>query len=184
VTEGLEEGVLFKSASGTISGWNPSAERILGSARERLGTDAVKGDGAPFVPEDQPDALALRTGLPSPRMIMGISRDGGKRTWISVRAHPLTRSGEDTPHGVAMSVHGGERPAPPWDAPRPPHDLLSVQTDPRRQGHLVAGRRLRPRSFRGQVQPRPLRGVRDARAAAIPSAGVARLLCLIHPTEE
>ena len=43
---------------------------------QRLGTDAVKGDGTPFAPEDQPDALALRTGLPSPSMIMGISRDG------------------------------------------------------------------------------------------------------------
>jgi PAS domain S-box-containing protein len=103
VTEGLEEGVLFKSASGTISGWNPSAERILGSALERLGTDAVKDDGSPFAPEEQPDALALRSGLPSPRVVMGISREGGKRTWISLRAHPLIRSGEDTPHGVAMS---------------------------------------------------------------------------------
>ena len=103
VIEGLEEGVLFKSASGTISGWNPSAERILGSALERLGTDAVKDDGTLFPPEEQPDALALRSGLPSPRMIMGISREGGKRTWISLRAHPLTRLGEDMPHGVAMS---------------------------------------------------------------------------------
>ena len=103
VTEGLEEGVLFKSAAGTISGWNPSAERILGAALERLGADAIKDDGTPFAPEDQPDALALRSGLPSPRMVMGISREGGKRTWISLRAHPLTRSGEDAPHGVAMS---------------------------------------------------------------------------------
>ena len=103
VIEGLEEGVLFKSASGVISGWNPGAERILGSALERLGTDAVKEDGSPFPPEEQPDTLALRTGLPSPRLVMGVPREGGERTWISVRAHPLIRSGDDTPHGVAMS---------------------------------------------------------------------------------
>ena len=103
VTEGLEEGVLFKSAAGAISGWNPSAQRILGSALERLGADAVKEDGSPFVPEEQPDALALRSGLPSPRVVMGIPREGGEHTWISVRAHPLIRSGEITPHGVAMS---------------------------------------------------------------------------------
>jgi PAS domain S-box-containing protein len=103
VTEGLEEGVLFKSASGTISGWNPSAERILGPALERLGAGAIKDDGTPFPPEQQPDALALRSGLPSPRMIMGVPRGGGKRVWISLRAHPLTRSGESAPHGVAMS---------------------------------------------------------------------------------
>jgi PAS domain S-box-containing protein len=103
VTEGLEEGVLFKSATGAISGWNPSAQRILGSALERLGADAIKEDGAPFTPEEQPDALALRSGLPSPRVVMGIPREGGEHTWISVRAQPLTRSGEITPHGVAMS---------------------------------------------------------------------------------
>jgi len=103
VTEGLEEGVLFKSAAGAISSWNPSAERILGSALERLGADAIRADGTPFPPEEQPDALALRSGLPSPRMIMGVPRDGGKRAWISLRAHPLIRSGESAPHGVAMS---------------------------------------------------------------------------------
>ena len=103
VTEGLEEGVLFKSATGAISGWNPSAQRILGSALESLGAGAIKEDGSPFLPEEQPDALALRSGLPSPRVVMGIPREGGEHTWISVRAHPLARSGEITPHGVAMS---------------------------------------------------------------------------------
>jgi two-component system, OmpR family, sensor histidine kinase VicK len=102
-TDGLEEGVLFKSAAGAISGWNPSAQRILGSALEHLGAEAIKEDGSPFAPEEQPDALALRTGLPSPRVVMGISRDGAEPVWISVRAHPLIRSSESTPYGVAMS---------------------------------------------------------------------------------
>ena len=103
VIEGLEEGVLFKSAGSGISGWNPSAQRILGSALESLGTDAIMEDGSPFPPEEQPDALALRSGLPSPRMVMGIPRVGGEPTWISVRAHPLVRSGESAPHGVVLS---------------------------------------------------------------------------------
>jgi two-component system, OmpR family, sensor histidine kinase VicK len=102
-TDGLEEGVLFKSAAGSISGWNSSAQRILGSALERLGADAIKEDGSPFAPEEQPDALALRSGLPSPRVVMGIPREGVGPTWISVRAHPLIRSNESTPYGVAMS---------------------------------------------------------------------------------
>ena len=102
-TDGLEEGVLFKSAAGTIWGWNPSAQRILGSALERLGVGTVREDGSPFLPEEQPDALALRSGLPSPRVVMGITREGGEQIWISVRAHPLIRSGEITPHSVAMS---------------------------------------------------------------------------------
>jgi PAS domain S-box-containing protein len=103
VTEGLEEGVLFKSTTGAISGWNSSARRILGPALERLGADSIKEDGSPFAPGEQPDALALRSGLPSPAVVMGISREGREYTWISVRAYPLTRSGELAPHGVAMS---------------------------------------------------------------------------------
>jgi two-component system sensor histidine kinase VicK len=103
VIEGLEEGVLFRSADGAISGWNPSAQRILGSALERFGADAVKEDGSPFAPEEQPDALALRSGLPSPRVVMGVPREFGEHAWISVRAHPLVRSGEIVPHGVVMS---------------------------------------------------------------------------------
>lgn len=103
VIEGLEEGVLFKGADGAISGWNPSAQRILGSALERLGTDAVQEDGSPFAPEEQPDALALRSGLPSPRVVMGIPREAGEHTWIALRAHPLIRTNEIAPHGVVMS---------------------------------------------------------------------------------
>jgi PAS domain S-box-containing protein len=103
VIEGLEEGVLFKSADGTVSGWNPSAQRILGSALERLGADAIHEDGSPFAPDEQPDALALRSGLPSSRVVMGISRGAGGPLWISVRAHPLIRTGEIAPHGVVMS---------------------------------------------------------------------------------
>src|SRR5262245_65949654 len=47
VIEGLEEGVLFKSASGTISGWNPSAERVLGLSLESLGVAAVQEADSP-----------------------------------------------------------------------------------------------------------------------------------------
>jgi len=103
VTEGLEEGVLFKSAVGIVSGWNPSAQRILGSALERFPAGAVKEDGTPFAAGECPDALAFHTGLPSPRVVMGLVREEGERVWISVRAHPLIRSGESTPHGVAVS---------------------------------------------------------------------------------
>src|SRR5438094_3746969 len=76
-TDGLQEGVLFKSAAGVISGWNPSAQRILGSTLERQGADAVTEDGSLVPPEEQPEALALRSGLPSPRVVLGISREGG-----------------------------------------------------------------------------------------------------------
>jgi len=103
VIEGLEEGVFFRSADGAISGWNPSAQRILGSELERLGAGAVHEDGSPFPRDEQPDALALRSGLPTPRAVMGIPGAAGELTWISLRAHPLIRTEEIAPHGVVMS---------------------------------------------------------------------------------
>ena len=80
VIEGLEEGVLFRGADGAISGWNPSAQRILGAELERLGAGAVHEDGSPFPRDEQPDALALRSGLPSPRAVMGIPGAAGELT--------------------------------------------------------------------------------------------------------
>ena len=148
---------------------------ILGSALERLGRRRHHGRRLPAsAPEEQPDALALRSGLPSPRMVMGIPRVGGEPTWISVRAHPLVRSGEIAPHGVVLSFVDVTERRRRSDAERHPLHLCLLQEDPRRGGHLVAGGGLRPRSFRGRVQPRSLRGVCAAPAPALPPDGVVR----------
>jgi PAS domain S-box-containing protein len=104
VIDTLDEGVILKGADGSLSGWNPSAERILGAALTVFGVGALRADGSPFPPEEQPDAVALRTGQPCPRVVMGVLRPGADPLWISVSARPLVRSGETTPHGVVLSL--------------------------------------------------------------------------------
>ena len=98
--DALEEGVILKSADGSLSGWNPSAERILGASLTVFGVGALRADGGPFPQHEQPDAMALRTGQACPRVVMGVLRPGTDPLWISVSARPLFRSGEPTPHGV------------------------------------------------------------------------------------
>jgi PAS domain S-box-containing protein len=104
VFEALEEGVIIKNADGTISGWNSSAERILGAALTVFGVGALRADGAPFAAELQPDAVALRTGQACPRVTMGVIRPGADPLWIAVSARPLRRSAEAAPHAVVISV--------------------------------------------------------------------------------
>jgi PAS domain S-box-containing protein len=103
VFEALEEGVILKDADGTISGWNPSAERILGPSVTIFGVEALRADGTPFPAEAQPDAVTLRTGKPCPRVIMGVRRPGVDPVWISMSARPLRRGGESVPFGVVLS---------------------------------------------------------------------------------
>jgi PAS domain S-box-containing protein len=114
VFEALEEGVILKDASGAISAWNPSAERILGPALTLFGVGALRADGTPFPAELQPDAMALRTGEACPRVTMGVLRPGADPLWIAVGARPLRRPGETAPHAVVISF---AEVAPPAAAP-------------------------------------------------------------------
>ena len=111
VVETLEEGVIVKDTSGVLSAWNPSAERLLGPALTGFGAGALRADGTPFPAELQPDAVALRTGQPCPRVTMGVPRPGADPLWIAVSARPLRRAGETAPHAVVMSFAEITRPA-------------------------------------------------------------------------
>lgn len=123
VIDALEEGVILKGADGHLSGWNPSAERLLGGALTVFGVGALRADGSPFPPEEQPDAVALRTGRPCPRVIMGVLRPGIDPLWLMVSARPLIRSGEAMPHGVVVSL---TETASPRDAAPPAKVLRDV----------------------------------------------------------
>jgi PAS domain S-box-containing protein len=103
VFEALEEGVILIDADGGISGWNPSAERILGPSLTTFGVGALRGDGAPFFLHEQPAAFALRTGKPCPRVTMGVMRPGAEPVWISMSARPLRRSPDAAPDGAVLS---------------------------------------------------------------------------------
>src|SRR5579872_457087 len=106
----MAEGVVFQDSSGQIVFCNPSAERILGmSAQQMVGRtsddqwQAIREDGSPFPGEEHPAMVTLRTGQPCRDVIMGLRRENGAVTWISINSEPLTRSGEALPYSVVTT---------------------------------------------------------------------------------
>ncbi len=98
----LSEGIVVQDKDGAITSCNPAAERILG-----LGVDQMKGvkstdprwravheDGSPFLGEEHPAMVTLRTGLPVEGVIMGVHKPEGSLSWISITSMPF-RAGSD-----------------------------------------------------------------------------------------
>jgi PAS domain S-box-containing protein len=103
VFEALEEGVILMDGDGTVSAWNPSAERILGPSLPMFGVGALRADGKPFPLQEQPVAVVIRTGKPCPRVPMGVLRPGADPLWISMGARPLRREPDVGPIGVILT---------------------------------------------------------------------------------
>ena len=55
--------------------------------------DAYADDGTPFLADDFPILMALKTGKPAERKLLGRSRDDGKPLWLQVAAEPLAGIG-------------------------------------------------------------------------------------------
>jgi len=110
VIDSLEEGVVLQAADGSIVDSNPAAEEILGiGAGDLAGRNsfdphwrAVRPDGSDLPSEEHPSMVALRTGRPVSRFLMGIDRPNRQRAWLSVSAHPLADAPAD-PHAVVVS---------------------------------------------------------------------------------
>ena len=95
----MAEGVVFRDADGRIAAINGSAERILGLAADRIvGTTSlnialqtIHEDGSPFPGEMHPAMVVLRTGQSQSGVIMGVHKQDGSLTWVSVESHPMLR---------------------------------------------------------------------------------------------
>ena len=111
VIAALDEGIVFKTADGTISDCNPSAERILGRpAAELVGLTAsdpswhvVREDGTPFPLEEYPTVTALETGRACSGVVMGVERPDGTLVWIEMNCQPLVDPTRKKPYGVVAS---------------------------------------------------------------------------------
>ncbi len=107
--ETMPQGVVYQDADGKILSMNPAAEQILGrmpaeflgrvSADEEYYT--LHEDGSPFLSEDYPSTIALRTGQEVRGVVMGVynPRERAYR-WIDITAVPLIRPGEEKPYQV------------------------------------------------------------------------------------
>lgn len=92
----LDEGVLVVDRTGTIMSVNSSARSMLGDwLREEMQSSEilerwpmVTETGTPLRPDEHPLVVALRTGQPQSRVVMGLQQEDGVR-WFSVSVQPL-----------------------------------------------------------------------------------------------
>ncbi|MBW4615870.1 MAG: PAS domain S-box protein [Desmonostoc vinosum HA7617-LM4] len=111
VIAAMAEGVVLQDAHGAICASNASAEEILGlSLDQMMGRTSIDSlwrtiheDGSPFLGEQHPAMVTLRTGEPCQNVIMGVHKPQGSMAWISINTQPLVHPGEITPYAVVTS---------------------------------------------------------------------------------
>jgi PAS domain S-box-containing protein len=111
VIAAMQDGIVMMDADGSIRDCNASAERILGlSADQMMGRTsldprwrAVHEDGTQFPGDTHPVMVTLRTGQPCSNVIMGVHKQDGALTWISINSQPLFEADGATPAGVVAS---------------------------------------------------------------------------------
>jgi len=111
VVEALNEGVVMQDRDGSILAFNKSAERILGlSAEEMLKGSSgaplvplIHEDGSPFLGEEHPTMVSLRTGLPQRDVVMGVDGPDLSTRWISINSCALFGPDESEPYAGVCS---------------------------------------------------------------------------------
>ncbi len=101
--ETMDQGVVYQDAAGVIIRANPAAERILGLTREQImGRSSldprwkcIREDGSDISGDEHPSMIALRTGRPVIKNVMGMYLpDTDELRWIIVSSVPdLFRDG-------------------------------------------------------------------------------------------
>jgi len=111
VIAALDEGIIVQNPDGTITAANESACRIFDVTHEQLiGQNpldcqwrTVHEDGSPFPPETYPAMVAIETGQPQSRVIMGVENAAGTSIWLSINAQPLFRDNAPAPYAAVTS---------------------------------------------------------------------------------
>lgn len=107
----LAEGIAFQDPEGHLLEVNSAALALLGRTREQLQHHAelcfpgsvVSEDGQVCAPEQQPMAVALRTGHSQVGRVLGIHRLDGTLVWLSVNSQPVFDNDGSSPAGVVSS---------------------------------------------------------------------------------
>ena len=103
VIAAMGEGLMLVSRDGNIMASNPAAERILGLSSASLVGRALDDprwrflheDGSPFEGSRNPVTTTLRTGEPCQNVTVGLLKEDGTVTWLSVSSYPLLRHSTD-----------------------------------------------------------------------------------------
>ena len=113
IAENVQEAIVLQAADGEILIWNKAAEDIfqipknkaIGSTGEMLGLKNVNLQGVQIPLDEYPSRRTLRTGKPVSGEVMGVPREEGGYTWISVNTSPLYREEDLKPYAVAISAY-------------------------------------------------------------------------------
>jgi putative two-component system response regulator len=111
VVDALSEGVVMQDRRGRVIAFNKSAERILGLSPEDLAEGSsheplvslIHEDGSPFLCQDQPSIVSMRTGEPQSGVVMGVESPDGSVRWLSINSCALTHPGETKPYAAVSS---------------------------------------------------------------------------------
>src|SRR4051812_398432 len=106
------EGILVYDRDLKVSFGNLAAERIIGlPLTHMLGKPGftsllpcVRADGTPLPPEERPTRITFRSGLPLTDQVIGIRRDDGAVTWLSINTAFLRRPGEVEFYGIVSTI--------------------------------------------------------------------------------
>ena len=110
--EALGEGTVLIDASGNVIASNRCAEQIFGVGKETmrdLNTFHIERkffheDGSEYPLNTHPSFITLQTGKPLKNMIMGVTREDGNVTWISINTEPIYYSlNREKPDAVVAS---------------------------------------------------------------------------------
>jgi PAS domain S-box-containing protein len=112
LVEMMSEGVVLHDSEGKVITCNAAAERILGVTTEQLmgktsldpQWHTVYEDFSPFVGENHPAMVTLRTGEALSNVIMGLYKASGELTWISINSQPFFAPFESKPYAVVITI--------------------------------------------------------------------------------
>jgi PAS domain S-box-containing protein len=96
----MSEGLVIQGESGAIQKFNNTALKLLGLTEDQLlgrtsmdpRWKATKQDGSPYLGEDHPAMVALKTNLPVNNKIMGLTIPINEERWIQINAVPFQSS--------------------------------------------------------------------------------------------
>jgi PAS domain S-box-containing protein len=111
VINAMSEGVVIHDSTGKIMAFNKSAEEILGftitiiDGKESVCKqwDIVDQYGVPVDSESHPVSIALKTGVASRNVVLGVQRQDLPLCWISLSAEPFRIPDSNKLSGVAVT---------------------------------------------------------------------------------
>lgn len=111
VVGAMSEGLVVQDHEDSILFSNDSAAHILGLTNDQLygrssydpSWRVIHEDGTPFVPDDRPSVITLKTGKPISGVLMGVYKPDGTLSWISINAQPIFRAEEKHPSSAVIT---------------------------------------------------------------------------------